>query len=417
LLHVPHNARTAFKKEIWASVVVGVMAGAVGPYIAFVASHRLHCSSTLISLMLAAPWFGGTLCLVWASAMEGKSTMRFVVNSWVVARVLVLLMVFAVNPYVFAAIVIAYQFISTICAPGYTSIMRAIYPDDHRGKLMGYVRVAMMVVATVTTLAVGPILKQWDWSYRAVFPIAAVFGIVSALMFKTIHLPGDNKKGSSSSTRAPFSETLSSVIGVLRNDKRYAWYILTTTVYGFGNFLATPAYPKFMDEVLRMDEWTVGIYSTLYSVVVMLSYLFWGHYVDRRSPVRCTAIAIFFNSLIPLVFLFSTSIAGIAPRLPVFVWILPGAILTGIMVAGLELAYFNSVLKFAPHGQEMVYQSVQSGVQGLRGIAGPVLGGVMYDLLKRGHHDVRYVFLISFVLIVIGWSMLVFGRKDLRVSE
>lgn len=417
MLYVPNNARTAFKKELWASIVVGVMAGAVGPFIAFVPSHRLHCSGTLISLIVAAPWVGNMLCLVWTNAMEGRSTMRFVTNAWYLSRGMVLLMVFAANPYVFAAIAIGYQFISQIALPGYTTIIKAVYPDDHRGKMMGYVRMAMMFVATGATLVAGWILRNWGWSYRVVFPVAAVFGVVSAYMFSTIHLPGDRTKASDGAGRIPLSETLHNVISVLRNDKRYAWYILTTTVYGFGNFLAIPAYPKFMDEVVRMNELSLAWYSAIGSVALMIAYVYWGHYIDKRGPVRCTAITIFINALVPLVFLLSTPFARLTPGLPAYVWVLPGAVFANLMAGGLDLAYFNSILKFAPQGQEMVYQSVQLGVQGMRGIVGPILGGVMYDLLKHGHQDVRYVFLASFIMILIGWSMLVFGRKDLRLSD
>ena len=38
----------------------------------------------------------------------------------------------------------------------------------------------------------------------------------------------------------------------------------------------------------------------------------------------------------------------------------------------------------------------------------------MYDVLKRGHHDVRYVFLVALILIMVGWTMLVYGKRDLR---
>ena len=393
------------------------MVGSVAPFLAFVASHRLHCSGTLISLMLASPWVGSTLCLVWANAMEGRSTMRFVTITWIVARGLILLMAFAVTPYMFAAVAIGYQFINMICIPGYTSIMKAIYPDDHRGKLMGYVRMAMTIVATVTTLAVGPILKHWDWSYRVVFPIGAVFGMASALIFYRIKIPGDDEESLSQTQRVPFADTVRSVVSVLRHDKRFAWFMFATTVYGFGNFFAIPAYPKFMDEVLKMDEWTLAIYSVLASIALMLGYMFWGHYIDRKSPVRCTAITIFINAGLPLVCLLSTSVAHLVPGPPAYVWVFPAAVMAGAVQAGLELSYFSAVLHFAPPGQEMVYQSVQSGIQGLRGIAGPIMGGIMYDVLKQGHHDVRYVFLVSFVLILVGWALLAYGRKDLRTSD
>ncbi|MDO8588053.1 MAG: MFS transporter [Armatimonadota bacterium] len=410
---MPRKARSAFKKELTASIVVGVLAGSVGPFMAFIASHRLHASATLISLILAAPWVSSFLCVVWANAMEGKPRMAFTSNVWIVSRAILILMFAATTRHVFAVLAIGYQFVSMMAIPGYTAIMKAIYPDDHRGKLMGYVRTAMTVVAMVTTLIVGPILKAPGARYRFVFPIAGVIGIISALIFRSIDVPGDDKETLNGVERVSLAKSIRMSASVLRRDKRFGWFILTTTVYGFGNFLAFPWYPKFMDEVLKMDEGDLSIYCVLANIALVASYLYWGHYIDRKDPVRCTSLAILVNAGIPLVFFLSPWLHLLMPGSALYVAVLPAAILAGVYAAGLELAYFNAVLGFAPQGQEVTYQTVQAGIQGLRGIVGPLLGGILYDVFTRQHYDVRYLFLISVAMILFGWSLLVYhGRKD-----
>jgi hypothetical protein len=60
-ISVPKPARDAFRKELVAASVCGLMVGGLYPFLAFIASHRLHASATLISLMLVAPSAGSFL--------------------------------------------------------------------------------------------------------------------------------------------------------------------------------------------------------------------------------------------------------------------------------------------------------------------------------------------------------------------
>jgi MFS family permease len=387
------------------------MTGGVAPFLAFVASHRLHASATLISLITAATWAGASMSLIWANAIHGKSKMRFVTNSWIVGRSIFALMLFATTPLRFAVVAIVGQFIGTIALPGYTSIVRAMYPREHRARLMGYVRVAIAITATATTFIVGPILKTWDSGYRFIFAIASVFGVASAVIFRSIRLPADETESGSDEDRPPLPQFLRDSLSILKRDKRFAWFLFATTVYGFGNFMATPVYPKFMDEILHMNEANLALYTVLSNVSLMVSYLYFGHYIDKRSPIRCTAVIILINAALPIIFFLSPFFVSAWPGLPMYLWILPGAIVTGIMMAGLELAYFNTVLRFAPQGQEMAYQGLQSGIQGLRGIAGPLTGGILYDVFRQRHYNADYVFLFSLALILVGLTLLVWGMR------
>ena len=395
LLYIPSESRNAFKKEIVASIIIGVMIGSVGPFVAFIASHRLHSSATLISFIAAAPWAGSFLSPVYANALRGKRKMAFICNTWIIGRSMLILMLFARTPYTFALVAVAAPFIGSMVAPGYTFIMKAIYPDDHRGKLMSYNRVAMWLTATAATFAVGPILRAHAESYRVVFPIAALFGVASVLVFRSIQVPGDDDRAD----RPRLRESMSDLVSILKQDRRFAWFIFATSVYGFGNFLMAPIYPKIMDEVLHMDEGNVAIYCVLLNVVMMLSLLYWGHHIDSKGAGRAVSTAILVNALMPVIFFFA----------PSFVWILPAAVAEGIMISALELGYMNVALEFAPPGREMDYQGLQSCVQGLRGILGPIAGGILYDIFHAAKYNVKYVFVVPFAIILLGWALLVFG--------
>ncbi len=132
-----------------------------------------------------APVAGYLLSLVWANMMQGRRKMPFAVWPWVIARSLFFLVLFATCSKVFVAIVVLFWIISSIASPAYTQLMKEVYPDSDRARIMGYARVCTVSAMIVMTLVAGKIME--NVSYRYVFPVAAVFGIISALVFNRIN--------------------------------------------------------------------------------------------------------------------------------------------------------------------------------------------------------------------------------------
>jgi len=66
--------------------------------------------------------------------------------------------------------------------------MKEIYSDDYRGRAMGYVRMEMAIVAAFASYLGGFLLDHF--SYRYIFPLGAMFGILSVTYFGKIKIYG-----------------------------------------------------------------------------------------------------------------------------------------------------------------------------------------------------------------------------------
>ena len=400
---VPRKARRAYTKDATAGLLVGVYTGCVFPFYLIIARDRLHASAFLISVMVAAPFLGNLFALLWANAMEARPKMPFAVTSWVVGRSLFLLMVLAVTPLRFALVVGISQFLVTAAGPAYAAIMKDIYPDEHRGRIMGYARALVALAMIATTFAIAPLLSGLN--YRWVFPVGGLFGIVSALVFGTI--PTSEPTHEERAAKRPTHEFVFSAFAILRENRGFRWFAASVFTFGFGNLILTPIYPIFQVDRLHISTSQAAMLANTTSIIWMGSYLYWGRYVDVKSPLHATVVNVILTTLIPLNYFLAKN-----------VWmLLPSAVISGITAAGIELAYFNSVLWFAEEGRASHYQALFSWLLGIRGSIAPFVGAALKQAFEGRGWDFRYIFIWAVLIMFAGAVMQIFGVRRDRYNQ
>lgn len=401
--HVPAKHRRTYTLDGWTAALSGVYSGCIfaGPFYLMVAT-RLGASDMAISMMVAAPFFGNMVALFWANAMEGRPKMPFAVGSWIAGRAILLLMACTVAPFWYAAIIFLSQFIGTAASPAYAAIMKDVYPDEHRGRIMGYVRVLMAAVMIVTTLIVGKVLDLNIHSYRLIFPIGGIVGIAAAIVFSRIYTspPSTHEIESKGNTL----EFLMSSISILVEDRGFRWFALSVCTYGLGSLIVAPVYTIFMVRSLKISNFDAGLLSMITMICWMGAFVFWGRYVDARSPLRATVINVLLAVIVPLNFILAGYFHSI--------WVLlPQAVIAGITNAGIELSYFNSVLAFSGDRRVSHYQALFYCLLGIRGCLAPILGGVMLEVFNSRDWDLRYLFTGAAAIMIVGAWMQVIGMR------
>ena len=396
---VPLGARDAYRKDALAGIFVGFYTGAVFPFIGFIARDKLHASVSLIALMTASPYIGNMFALFYANAMEGRKKQPFVVWSGGTARALFLLMLFASTPLRFALLVSMIQIVAAIATPAYAAVMKEIYPDQQRGQIMAYIRVGMAAMAFLSTLLVGPLLSGQNYQY--IFPIAGLIGVCSSIAFGTIRT-ADVDPTHPDNRKTPTLRFLWSTLLILRDDVNYRWFAVSIFIFGFGHLMVAPLFPVFQVDELRITGTQVAVLSTVTNVFGIVSYLYWGRYVDLRSPLKAVAINVLLITVTPIIYFISSD-----------VWmLLPVSVIVGITMGGIDLSYFNSILTLAEDGKESQYQALHSFWLGVRGTTAPFLGAALVALFKANGQPVRYVFLISTAIMLVGFlTQLVWVRE------
>jgi MFS family permease len=375
---VPAVLRRNLALDFGSAIFYGVYLSSIVTFVPVVA-RRLGADAFLLSLIAAAPAVGNIIAVVASYYMQRRRKMPIMVAAWTIGRGLFIFSPFVVLPGPFVFLVVMHWLIVSLTVTGYVQVMRGIYPVAIRGRAMAYVRVGFTATATILTPIVGQLLDLW--SYQIVFPIAAVCGALSGILF-----------GQVTYTDTP-SETQHDLFEPWRifwRDKPYRDYSIAFWICGFGYLLITPLIPILLVDELHLNYGDVGLLGMINSIAWMLAYVLWGRFVDRRGGLLTVQINLFLTALIPLAFAFSHDL-----------WLTSVAyIITGITVAGSDLGWMNAIIQFAHKEQIGHYTALHAFLLGLRGIVAPLLGTVLMAIPWVG---LRGVFLISVALTLFGW--------------
>ncbi|MBC8104435.1 MAG: MFS transporter [Cytophagales bacterium] len=387
VVSIPRAARQSLRWDFLAGACSGAYMGLAFPFFTRIARGDLHASETAIALLAAAPFLGNLCSPLWARQMEGRSKMPFVQGAWITARSLLLLTPLAFAAWPFIAIVGGLQFVGTIAAPAYTSLMRDIYPDRARGRLMGYVRVVAQILTFLATLTAGRLLDH-GVSYRFLFPVAGLFGIAAALAFRQVRAlaPSALPVGEKLSTRQFALDTLT----ILRDNEPYRWFAFSVFTYGFGNLLVTPLYGLYQVDVLHISNTQIANLANFASLWSIVGFVFWGWLMDRIGAPRTVLFSIVCIASIALVYFSTHAVNGL----------FFASALSGFGFAGIELSYLAAILAYAETGRAAQYQSLHSLLLGVRGILAPLVGIPLMKAL--GYQN---AFLIGFALMAVGGGM------------
>lgn len=394
---LPPKVLSAYKKDSVAGILAAVMYGLTMPFLAVIARDDLHATEIQIAVITVAQVAANILSFVWANIAEGKRKMPYAVASWVISRGILCATVFAYTANAFVIMITAFWLVSSIAIPPYSALMKEIYPDSDRGRIMGYVRVWSGLVWLVIALVAGRLLDVV--SYRYVFPIAGLFGIVSALTFGSI--PTSQTSGDSSVNVGKF--TMDS-FKILVKDGGYRWFCGGVFIAGWANFFTLSLYPIYQVDVLHVNKMWAAVYSITTLAVTMISFYYWGHRVDRKSPSYIVGVCNNLFAFIPLIYYVSSN-----------KWmLLPAMVIAGICNAGSELAYFNGVLLYAPEGRVTQYQAIFTFLLGFRGLTATFLGAKLIELHWL---TMQQAFLITAALAFMSYPILMIGEKKYRSIE
>jgi len=357
---IPPITRANAQTDFLAALLYGAFGGLTLPFIP-VMGRRLGASPLQVSLLVAAPAIVFLLSFWIVNAVRPIHPVRLVVWPALVGRALFLLMPLIHSPIHYVILVVLYHAVSSINTLGYAQVMRAVYPDDVRGRIMALMKVGMATVWVLGSLVGGQLtqLVPFQW----VFAAAGVLGMASSLVFSRMQTP----------ETIEVAEHINPAVTwrLLQADAAYRRFLLAFFVYGFGGWLMSPAVPILLVDGLRASNFQVGLLGAVTSTMWMLSFYSWGKMIDRRTATNTMKVVFGIGTLTPVVYL-------LAPN----AWVVQLAGVTdGLTSAGIDLGWLAAALHYAPTGQVLHYVTLFNASVGLRASTAPFIGGVLIPLV------------------------------------
>lgn len=389
---LPFHVRHTFYYDLRSAMLVGVFGGLLLPFVSIV-GRKIGASNLQIALLTAAPYLANAFTLLWTEDIFGKGRVWYVVWPCVAGRGLLVAMFWVYTPSWYTAVILVYMFITAIPFPSYASIMKTNYPETLRGRLMSYVRVGTALVWIVSSAVAGSVLERGTWNYRYIFPLAAVFGVLSALQFRSIKVRREERK----------KESIWGIrgLGVPLKDPVFLRFLAVYTLFESGMLLALPVFSLVLVDEARITNFATGIYGSVFSGMWLAGFFFWGRFMDRTS-VRTTLMLIFTTAcLMPLLYIITRDIVLLGAAQGV----------AGFVFAAVELANYIVIIRMAEPKEVPHYMAASIALGGARGAVAPFIGAAVYSRYGAGAVFSTALFLILLSVVL---AFVVFKKKEVR---
>jgi MFS family permease len=182
---------------------------------------------------------------------------------------------------------------------------------------------------------------------------------------------------------------------LINQEPAFVSFTLKRFVYLFGITLATPLFPLyFVRELNASDAW-IGFLYTAQTAVLVVGYFFWTR-LSRKKGSRFVLLATTFS-----VALYPGLVALTDNQTVIF--ILAGV--AGIFQAGIDLVFFDELMKTIPPRYSPTFVSLAQSITYLAAILAPLVGTYL-----SVHIGLTGALIMSTVIRFIGFIL--FYRKD-----
>ncbi|MFC0214489.1 MFS transporter [Paenibacillus chartarius] len=358
-LHMNPETKHNFFSDFGAAVIFSLFNVAFNQfYMPF--AIRQGASNVEVGLLAAAPAIGLLFSPLWAGWMQQRSPKPFVIIPNLIGRLLLLIPAFFGAPAVYVTTALVYHLLMGIQAPAYATLVTRMYQPELRGRLMGYVRVAMGALMIPLAYIVGLWTDQAGPSGPLV--AAALTGGLSILSLARVReFP---VKTSGTTRRSTFMEQ----IRLVSKHRGLLVFFAATTLSGFGNILASPLYQIVQVNELQLNNAQIGIARMAYYLCLLTAFFVVGWAIDRYSARHTLVYGIAAFAIVPMLY-------GLFPS---YTAVIIGSGVQGIGDAIWDIGILAFVFRVMP-GKEGIVFGLHLMLFGIRGTIAPLLSTALTD--------------------------------------
>ncbi|MCL6445060.1 MAG: MFS transporter [Alicyclobacillus sp.] len=399
---MPRASWTNFRWDFSSALFVSIFNAVFGQfYIPMALRHG--ASNFQVGLLTAAPAIGLLFSPIWASLVANRSPKPFVLWPNLIARLSLIMVAFLPRPLTFVVISLFINFLGGIQAPAYAALVTRMYPPELRGRLMGYVRMALGFVLIPLAYVIG------DWIHMAgdqgPLITAAIAGAISIVVFwnvREIEPAAAPQQQPEESPKERFFANVRDQWLLVKHHPALKLFLLATTLAGFGNLLANPLYQIFQVNILNLSSIQIGETRVAYYVFLLIAYFSMGWVIDRFSPRHAMYVGV--------------GAYVVAPMLYALFGSYPAAMLAsgclGVGDATWDIGCMAFVFQATP-GREAKVFGIHLMLFGIRGTAAPVLSTLFAKTLP-----LSWIFVTAAACSLAGmWAMFQAGRHPAQTQS
>lgn len=357
--------------------------------------------------------FANLASMSWAAWSHGRHKVKFVFGLQVATVGLVLMMALApINALGLLMLVVGVTG-TRVCWSGVvmlrSTVWRANYRRINRATVAGKLATIQALVLTVVVFLVAQAMDYDAQSFRFILPLAAVFGLIGAILYRRVRVRGHRMLITSEQDMPPEDRPSFHPLKfgrVLHQDKQYDRFMACQFIFGLGNLMVTGPLVIIIKDLFGMGYAGIHIMATIPFLLMPLSIPLWARLLNRTHIIH-------FRAIHSWVFVLSTGLVLVS-TLTLTPWILfVAAGIKGLAFGGGVLAWNLGHHDFAQKSQASHYMGVHVTLTGIRGIIALLGAWSLYELLERsGTGRGVWIFAVCLGLTVLGaLGFIAMGRR------
>ncbi len=336
---------------------------------------RMQASNLEIGLLTAMPGVAGLLLALFIG--QFLQTKRNIVPWYSASRLLVLssyaatgLAPFLVPQAYLVRAVLAIWGLATIpqiaLNVAFSVVMNAAAGPNHRYELMSRRWSVLGLTTALGVMAAGQVLDRiaFPINYQAVFMALSVGGLLSYYFSSHIILPEAPLSIPQAPGRRSWGERVRSYLNLVRGQPAFIDFLARRTVFQSGMMLASPLFAIYFVRQVQADDSWIGFINTAQTATLLIGYFLWPRQSRQRGARFVLLASTFMVALYPLF------IAGTYNV--VVITILAG--LSGVFQAGIDLVFFDELMKTVPVEYSATFVSISQSTNYLPNVIAPLIG-------------------------------------------
>jgi len=238
-------------------------------------------------------------------------------------------------------------------------------------------------------------LVEFPYNYAVMFLGLSLGGWFSYYFSRKIQLPDQPPLEMGSSKSA--LDSARNYFSLIRGAPAFGSFALKKFVYHSALMLSQPIMPLFLVREVKATDSQIGAITMSMNVVMLMGYFIWTQ-SSRKYGGRFVLLATTFGMI------FYPALTAATPQVPLIILY---AAIAGLFQAGLDLVFFDELMKTVPQEYSATFVSLVQSMQYFSAIIAPLIGTWLADWIGLGG-----ALWVSAGLRLLGF--LLFLKKDVR---
>jgi len=262
----------------------------------------------------------------------------------------------------------------TALAVAFSVVMNAVAGPEGRYTLLSRRWAIFGLTSVVGTFIVTRVIDRvaFPLNYALMFLGLSLGGLISFYFSNRITLP-DQTTPPLSSGRSP-QETIREYLALMRSNPAFVSFTSKRFVYFSALALSAPILPLFLVREVGASDSQIGSINMIFTLVMLVGYFLWP-WVSKHRGGRFVLLA---TTLGMVLYPALTATTRHVESIMIFAGV------AGLFQSGLDLVFFDELLKTIPAGYSATFVSLAQSMQYLSIIIAPLVGTWLADSFGLG---------------------------------